>query len=235
MSLTFSQIVTKIDNAVGTNSVSYPLTTKAIDANLALDEAMATIFQLGGTWQYDDRNHSHDPIITTNLVSGQRDYHFTTDEDSAIILDIQEVWVKNSSSGDFVKLERIDMVRGGATTMHDGDNTTGVPTQYGLIGNGIFLDLIPSYSSTLGLKIIINREAHYFESTDTTAVAGIDGLCHDFLYLKPAYEYARDKTLACAERLYRDLEISRQKIVNRYKTKERNVVNRMTAMVHDNK
>lgn len=233
MSLTFSQIVTKIDNACGTNSTSYPLATKAIDANLALDEAMAEIFKLGGIWQYDDRNHTHDPIITTNLVSGQRDYHFTTDEDSVIILDILEVWAKNSASGDFVKLERIDMVRGGATTMHDGDNSTGVPTQYGLIGNGIFLDLIPSYDSTLGLKIIINREAHYFTAGDTTAVAGIDGLCHDFLYLKPAYEYARDKNLTQKESLYRDLLISIQKIKDRYKTKERNIIKQMTANVED--
>jgi hypothetical protein len=235
MSLNFSQIVNKIDRACKTTSTNYSLANKAIDVNLALDEAMAIIFQQGGTWQYDDRNHSHDPIITTNLVSGQRDYHFTVDEDSSIILDILEVWAKNSATGDYVKLERIDMVRDGATTMHDGNNSTGVPTQYGLLGNGIFLDLIPSYNSTSGLKVYINREAHYFVSGDTTAVAGIDGSCHNFLYLKPSYEYARDNGLKDAEQLYRDLEVSKQKIINRYKTKERNIIKKITANVEDSR
>ena len=241
MSIVFSEPTNKtglcelIDDACGTNTTTFSLAKKAAKINVALDEALAIIFQQGGTWQFDDKNHTADPIITTDLADGQRDYHFTVDEQSNIILDIQEVWAKNSATGIFNKLERIDMVRNGPNTMHDGNDTEGVPTKYGLLGNGIFLDLIPSYDSTGGLKVIINREASYFTSTDTTKTAGIDGLCHDFLYLKPAYEYARDKGLSNVERLFRDLQIATEKLKGRYKIKERNVISRMTPMYQNNR
>ena len=233
MSLTFSQITSKIDRVTGCNTTSYSLADKAVDVNLSLDEALATIFQLGGTWHFDDNNHTADPVITTNLVDGQRDYHFTTDEQSNVILDIQKVFAKNSATGLYKELERVDRTEGAPTTMDDGVNTEGIPTKYAITGNGIILDLIPSYNSTSGLKVIINRQASYFLSTDTTKVAGIDGLCHDFLYLKPAYEYARDKNLANREVLFRDLQVAKQKLIDRYQLKERKISKRLTPKVED--
>jgi len=235
MSLSATNIFTKIDNACGTNSTSYTLANKAIDVNLALDEAMAIIFSQGGVWQFDDKNHTADPIITTDLVASQRDYHFTTDEQGNVILDILKVQTKNSSSGEYKDLELVDMQRIAPLTMNDGNNDTGIPTKYALTGNGIFLDLIPSYASTNGLRIFINREASYFTSSDTTKTAGIDGLCHDFLYLKPAYEYARDKGLQNRETLFRDLQLVRQKIIDRYKIKERIVSTRLKPNVENNR
>lgn len=241
MSIVFSESTNKtgicelIDDACGSNTTSYPLAKKARDANLALDDALAIIFSIGGTWQFDDGDHTADPIITTNLVDGQRDYHFTTDEQSNIILDILKVQVKNSATGVFKDLEIVDMARNAPDTMLDGDNTEGVPTKYAIVGNGIFLDYIPSYNSTGGLKIIINREASYFSSTDTTKVSGLDGLCHDFLYLKPSYEYARNHNLAVREALYRDLQVAIQKLKDRYKIKERNVVSRLIPNIENNK
>ena len=225
----------KIDRVLGTNSTSYSLANKAIDVNLALDEALAIIFQLGGTWQFDDNLHTADPVITTNLVDGQRDYHFTSDEQSNVILDILAVYAKNSATGNFTKLKRVDRTTTATSTMDDGVNTEGVPVEYALTGNGIILDLIPSYNSTGGLKVIINRQASYFTSSDTTKVAGIDGLCHDFLYLKPCYEYARDKSLANREALFRDLQVAIQKIKDRYKVKEINVINKMVPKVENNR
>ena len=235
MSLSYSNIVSKINSSTGANDTSYPLANKVIDVNLALDEALATIFSIGGTWQFDDKNHTADPVITTNLVASQRDYHFTVDEQSNVILDILEVWAMNGSSGDYIKLERVDRARGAPTTMDDGNDTTGTPTKYSLMGNGIFLDLIPSYSATSGLNIIINREASYFVAGDTTKTAGIDGLCHDFLYLKPAYEYARDHNLAVREVLYRDLQVATQKLKDRYKIKERNIIHKFVPMAENNR
>jgi hypothetical protein len=235
MSLTFSNIITKIDNACGTNTTSYSLANKAIDVNLALDEALATIFSMAGVWQFDDKNHTADPIVTTNLVDGQRDYHFTTDEQSNVILDILKVQAKNGSTGTYEDLELTDMQRITTETMTDGSNSEGTPTKYALTGNGIFLDLVPSYNSTNGLRIFINREASYFTSSDTTKVAGIDGLCHDFLYLKPAYEYARDKSLSNKETLFRDLQVATQKLKDRYTVKERITVHRIIPLRESNR
>lgn len=241
MSIVFSEspngtgLCELIDDCCGTNTTSFSLAKKAAFINAALDEAFAIIFSQGGTWQFDDKNHTEDPIITTDLVSGQRDYHFTVDEQSNVILDILNVWTKNSASGVFKALERVDMATNAPDTMNDGQATGGVPTKYALTGNGIFLDLIPNYNSTAGLQIIVNRQASYFTSSDTTKTAGIDGLCHDFLYLKPAYEYARNKGLANKESLFRDLQIATEKLKERYKTKERKVINKFVVFKENNR
>jgi hypothetical protein len=83
--------------------------------------------------------------------------------------------------------------------------------------------------------MFISRQSSYFLSSDTTKVAGIDGLCHDYLYLKPAYEYARDKNLPQKETLYRDLQISIKKIHDRYGTREKDVEKRLIPNLESNK
>jgi hypothetical protein len=194
--------------------------------NSALDEIFAIALKTLG-WNVDDLNWTHDPFITTNLVSGQRDYHFSTDEDGSLILGIYKVMVANSS-GVFYELTPVDIQKNAPNSMIDGQNLTGSPNSYDKTGNGIFLDLIPNYSYTDGIKIFIDREPTYFLVSDTTKLAGVDGLCHDYLYLKPAYEYARDKGFQNVERLYRDLLTAVKKIEDRYSNKEKDVNKIMT-------
>ena len=117
--------------------------------NLAADEILGFMFPLGGKWQLDDANHTKYPFISTNLVSGQRDYSFTVDEQGNYILDIYRVMVA-SPSGVFAEIYPVDMETGNSNnqntdSMIDGQNTAGVPTRYDKTGNGIFLDLIPNY------------------------------------------------------------------------------------------
>jgi hypothetical protein len=233
MSLTYTQIIDKIDRVCGTNSTSYTTAQKTVDVNLALDEVFQIALKNGG-WNVDDWNQSKDPFITTNLVSGQRDYHFVYDEDSNLILDIYKVMVKDSS-GVFHEITPVDQQTTANSTFYDGQNTTGTPTTYDKTGNGIFLDVIPSYSSTNGLKIFISREATRFLTSDTTKVAGIDGLCHDYLYLKAAYEYARDKTLSNREAIYRDLQDAKNKVNDRYGRRNKDDVKRIISMYQNNK
>jgi hypothetical protein len=235
MSLIATNIFSKIDRACGTNSTTYTLASKAIDVNLAIDDIYAIALKTNG-WNLDDFNHTHDPFITTDLVAGQRAYHFTTDEDSARILDIYRVFAKDSATGNYVLLTPVDQQSDeDMQSFYDGQNTTGTPTRYDKTGNGIFLDFIPSYSATAGLKVFIGREASYFTSSDTTKVSGIDGLCHDYLYLKPAYEYARDKGLNNKETLYRDLQDSIKKIQVRYGTREKDVLKRLVPAYENNR
>jgi hypothetical protein len=243
MSIAFSDttnkdgLIQKIEDALGFNdgditndSTLFAKFTGKI--NSTLDEIFSMALLTCG-WNVDDFNHTHDPIIFTNLVSGQRDYHFTTDEEGSIILNIYKVMVKDSS-GVFNEIIPVDQQSDAPTSIIDGKNQTGTPTTYDKTGNGIFLDLIPNYSSALGLKIFIDREPTYFTTSDTTKVAGIDSLCHDYLYLKPAYEWARDKGLQNAERLYRDLFKAEQKIERRYGTREKDVRPRLTIYQENN-
>lgn len=232
MSLNFTNIKTKLRNATGTDSSNYTDAMIATDVNVAMDDVFAEILKNNG-WNIDDFNQTDYPIIKCNLVAGQRSYSFLRDESGNLILDIYKVMVMDQS-GIYHELKPVDQQSIAPDTMVDGQNTQGIPTTYDKTANGIFLDLIPSYSKTGGIKIFIDREPTYFLSTDTTKVPGFDGLCHDYLYLKPAYEYARDRAQPNREALFRDKEVSMQKIRTRYSVKEKDVPRRMMGMVQNN-
>ena len=206
ISLTFTQITTLIDDNVDTTSTSYPTAKKTVDVNLALDQLLLRAIRATGKWQVDDSNHTKDPIITTNLVEGQRDYHFTVDEQSNLILDIYRVMVADEN-GIFRDLELVDQQESkvGNLGMVDGQDIEGNPTKYDKTGNGIFLEQIPSYSYTNGLKLFINREADYFASDDTTKKAGLDGRLHEYLAIRPSYYYAMRKGLKVSNYLAGEL------------------------------
>jgi len=151
-----------------------------------------------GTWQYDDSNHnSHYPIIYFNLVNGQQDYTFTTDEDGALILDIYKVMILSENGTLYDEIFPIDQQRTGSYDDISAENTGGgVPYRYDKTANGIFLTPIPDYEKVKGLKVFINREASYFVYTDTTKMPGCPGIHHDYFYLKPALEEARIHSLS---------------------------------------
>lgn len=203
--------------------------------NIAQDEVMSEALKTNG-WNVDDFNHTKDPFITVPLVSGQRDYHFTTDEEGSLILNIYKVMVLNSG-GVYVEMDSVDQQSGDSNQVNmasfwNGQNITGMPTRYDKTGNGLFLDPIPvtgSVTLAAGLKLFIDREATSFVVGDTTKISGIDGLCHDYLYLKPSYEYARDKGLQNKESLFRDLQVSMAKIKERYGLREKDTRSIMTT------
>lgn len=224
MSMTFSQIVAEIDRNCKSNSVSYPLADKVADINSALGDAFTIAFRSGGTWQFDDSNHSDYPIITTALVSSQRDYAFTTDENGNLILDIYKVMVRISATGQYQEIYPVDVQsQSGNESYFDGQNVTGIPQTYDKTANGIFLDPIPNYNSADGLKIYINREGSFFTTADTTKKPGIDPLCHEYLVLKPSYKYARNNNLASVARLEKDRMLMERRIMERYAKREQDV------------
>jgi len=209
------------------------------DVNLALDSLFEIGFRSSGTWQLDDSSHANYPIITTNIVSGQRDYSFTVDGGGNLILDIHKVLVADGS-GYFREITSIDQQTLNSNgvntdTLTNGQNQQGVPTRYDKTGNGIFLDLVPNYNYSGGLKMYVNREPSYFVYTDTTKKAGIPGSLHDYLALKPAREYARRNILQNANRL--DIEVIKleRKIESVFGRREKDTKKRLFANVENTK
>src|SRR5690349_18677867 len=177
----------------------------ASSCNLAFDSFWAIAIPASGKWQLDDSNQTDYPIITTNLVSGQRDYSFTTDGSSNLILDIYRVMVANSA-GYFTEVLPVDQQSDlDVSSFYDGQNTGGIPTRYDKTANGIFFDLVPNWSRTGGLKVFINREASYFVYGDTTKKPGVPGIFHKYFYLLPALDYARRNSLASYNKLKQDV------------------------------
>lgn len=206
------------------------------EVNLALDWVYAIIFEQGGTWQFDDSNHTDYPIITTNIVANQRDYTFTTDEQGNLILDIYKVVVKSSSTGNYVEIKPVDQQsEEDMASFYNGANTTGIPTRYDKTANGIFLDCIPNYSATDGLKVFINREGSYFTTSDTTKKPGFAGLFHEILVLQPSYKYAYRNGLTNLNILKAETMEMEEKIKKHYGKRERDTKRRLTPNVVNNK
>ena len=196
MSINKLQIDALIDRNCKSNPQSYPIADKTIDENLALDFIYATIFSSAGKWQFDDSNHQDFPIITTNLVANQRDYSFVADQQGNLILEIFKVMIKGEN-GIYYEIKPVDQQSDkGMESFYSGLNATGMPSRYDKTANGIFLDCIPSYNSFGGIKIFISREGSYFLVTDTTKKPGFAGLFHEYLALRPSYQYAYRNSLS---------------------------------------
>ncbi len=206
------------------------------DLNSALDYIYGVIFKVGGTWQFDDSNHTDYPIITTNLVSGQRDYSFTSDANGNLILDIQKVFVADET-GLFREVTPVDVPSGAPSNYTDGQNTQGQPNSYEKNGNGIFLDPIPNYNRTGGLKIYVNREGYYFTVADTTRKPGFAGLFHDYLVYKVAYEYSFGKVLPTVNvnGLKEEMLRLENAITEHYMAREKDVQKKLVPATNRNK
>jgi hypothetical protein len=173
-------------------------------ANSALDDYLLLWAKSAGTWQGDDINFTDYPIITANIVSGQRDYPFTVDDASNRITDVQKVLILQSSTDtEYVEITPIDELNTKLSEILVNTNT-GVPSQYGKLANSIFLDAIPNYSVSAGIKMIVNREGSYFTTADTTKVVGVPAF-HEYFYKKPAFEYAKRKELSNLPQLEKDV------------------------------
>lgn len=182
------------------------------DMNLAVDDFLDLAINNSGTWKPDDSAHTDFPEITTPLVSGRRDYTFLTDELGNQILDIYKVYCRISSTGPYQLLTPVDPDREDLGGFTDGQNTTGVPTEYDKTGNVILLNAIPNYASSDGLKVSISREALYFTSGDTDKKPGFYGLYHKYFYLKPALDYARRNNLKNQANIERQVLLLEEKI-----------------------
>lgn len=213
--------------------------------NLTHDEVLALIFNKtgGSLWQFDDNNHTKYPIIKTNLISGQRDYNFTTDEQGNIILDIYRVTVADRQ-GIFRDVYNVDQQtpnnnNSDTTSFIDGQNKTGVPTRADKTANGIFLDLIPDYNMRIieegqyGIQIFINREGSYFSTTDTIKKPGIAGLYHEYYIVNPAYRYAQRNTMSNANSLLERKLSLENGIREHYSFRDRGVKKQLRANVEN--
>lgn len=158
--------------------------------NHAFDEVLPIVFQSDAKWQYDDPNHTDHPIATLDLASGQPDYSFISDEDGNSILELRSIFVKDPQ-GIWQKLTPIDADSDPNTSQVFAQNSTntGTPTRYDKIGTTIWLDPMPNYSSTGGVRGVFSRSQSYFVSGDTTKTPGIPSPFHRLLPLIASRDY----------------------------------------------
>lgn len=196
-------IVEQIAKRTGTQaatSTAYSLTEKTIDVNLALANFFMLAQKAAGRWQVDDTNFEDYPIIYADVVASQQDYTVDEDEDGNQVGDIYKVRIQYPD-GSWKTLKQRDIISYPEDDDWMNSNTTGLPTEFDLNANGIFLNCIPNYSKDDALELYVARTGSYFVSGDTTKVAGIPDIFQEYLVIRPSYLYCLDKGLPKASAL----------------------------------
>lgn len=184
-------IIQFLERETGTQNVSaYTTAIKLVDINQAYDDYQNLVKRVAGSWQADDSNHTKYPNMTFNLVSGQKDYNFTEDEQGNQVQDIYRVEVM-CSNGKWKVLKMVNEMNY-EDAISNIDTETGEPTEYYITANGIFLVVASNYSQTNGIRMFFTRSPNYFTAADVTAETkepGIPNGHHKYLFWKPAYWY----------------------------------------------
>jgi hypothetical protein len=141
--------------------------------------------------RWDDINNTDAPVGRMNLVASQNNYKIAVDDNSLDILNITKVRILPSATATrFVELGRVTSDDPDVGEIISPTTTiTGIPNRFLELGNLLYLDVLPSYSATLGIEIFFGRRQNYFAYTDTTATPGIPQPFHILLALIPALNW----------------------------------------------
>lgn len=225
------QVLEDLTSTQSATSSSYPLATKTRDINMAFDDYQTIVTEASGTWQLDDSNHTKYPNMKFDLVSGQQDYSFTEDEQGNQVQDIYRVECKDAN-GVWQLLTPYDE-QSETTSLSARELESGTPTRYYKTANGIFLDLTPNYSSSLGIRMFFTRSPSYFTTSDTTKEPGIPNAHHRYLAVKPAYWYWLPKDSQRASLFFAELQKIEDSIRNGVSQRNRDEKVRMVAKVEN--
>ena len=177
-----------------TNPTSYTAYKYARDANNALAYYVINLaIPSSGNAQFDDSNQTDYPEVKIDLVSGQFDYPLLTDASTSAnqILTLRRIEMAVDSNGIvYKKLYPYDPIQESDESIIYRRGIQGMPYRYYWKANSIFIDPVPNYSVTGGLRVFFERTSTYFAGTDTTKVAGIPHAHQEYLVYRPAYLYA---------------------------------------------
>ena len=145
------------------------------------------IWEVTGTWEYDDSNYTDLPVATTDLVNNQQDYEIPSTAQKMSRVEILD------SNGNYCLLVPFDESMVKDQAMSEFYETAGLPIYYDLKGRSLSLHPKPSsdrVTLTAGLKVYFSRDISEFVSTDTTKEPGFVSNFHKVLPLGASHDYS---------------------------------------------
>lgn len=172
-----------------TNVNEFPLKDITRYINEGYNRVAFTILQADGRMQWDDTNHSDQPISVTDLVANQATYEIFVAAPTALQdwLMIDRVEIKDES-GQWTLLNPIDR-HDIPVAIDEFMDVAQTPEYFDFNGSELKLYPAPSYNSTGGMKIYFNRAPSYFASTDTTKRPGFATIFHSYLPIYAANQW----------------------------------------------
>lgn len=179
--------------------------------NNALDQITVLILDSDNRWQYDDSNHTDQPIGKTNLSNGVATYSFDPTHIKVLGADVLV-------NGKYQPLEPIDTrdIRQTGQSETEFLSTNGIPQYYDVFGGTINLYPAPDTTqvdATNGLRLRFQRNPSYFSATDTTKAPGIPSIFHPLVAKMAKHEYLSDNSeFQKANDVLREVEIGKQQL-----------------------
>jgi hypothetical protein len=220
-------IVQQVRSMMRVDSTQWPTAKIVASVNNYLDTVTGYAIGADRTFQWDDTNHTALPEGTTNIVSGQSDYSFLTDQQGNTILTLTGM-SRLISGTSYEKLYPVDR----NDTNYDVSTfgvASGTPTCYDKIADNIIrLDVSPSASVTSGLKFHFQRTPSYFLASDTTKSPGVAPILHRGFVIAAAYDGALTLGLANLQALATEMQREEQKMVRYFADRGQDSDKRMT-------
>lgn len=164
-----------------TDTTSYPIKAFTRNANLGLDRVLSLIFKADGEWKFDDTNQTGELLdVSNNLTNGTQKIPL-----SVTWLKIARVRIKDQG-GNWVTLPEVSR-----RVLSDSQLTapSGTPASYSHLGNYLYFDKAPNYSSSGGVEVQFQRGSSYFIYTDTTKTPGFASPYHRLISFYSALDY----------------------------------------------
>lgn len=184
----YTAIVTDARKQTRTTSANWSDANILIDINNGQEEVAAIIQRADGDWQWEDLNQSDTFTGLHNIVSGTQTVAITT-----TYIKIEKIFI-HSTATDTTWIELPYNPDKSKFLEATSTNNTGVPSEYTLIGNSIVFDVFPNYSSTNGLKILVQKDITPFGdgtggTLATSASPGFNPQFHKYLSLYAQREW----------------------------------------------
>jgi hypothetical protein len=176
-----------------TDTTTLPFNQFFRSANIKLRDLAFILWKNSSDWEFDDSNYTDFPIATTDLVASQQDYPLPS-----TALSIERVEVMDDN-GDYVVLKQIDKTDDKVYPHLERYSEEGMPREYDLVGNSLFLFPTPNASDTTltaGLRLYFSRDIHEFETTDTTEEPGVPKIFHPSIAYGVAYDFSVGKGMS---------------------------------------
>lgn len=191
---------------------NYSMEDRTRNLNLAYDKAVVQLLKADPDWQWDDTTSEDLPIAEASLIAGRKHYTFPAD-----LSMIYRVRVKDRN-GNFRTLEPVSRREISDSELDD----KGTPDKYYKIGNSLFPVPIPDYGTgnNVGLEVQVQRNADYFDKSDTDKEPGFSRQFHEYLSLDAARRYARAEDMHDkAKTLQGQIQQKKEEMKNYYQSR----------------
>jgi len=226
--MTLGEINTKITFYAGVDTTNFPESTRIIDINNAIDDVFTSILSSQDEWDFDDKNNTDFPFLTTDLVASQADYSMPVDA-TGVTDDITQI-KRVDITYDGVTWYRampidVNEIQGSTEEQSTKDQFVEQSPRYDMTSGSMIMYPIPKQNVTAGLKIQIHRSMANFSESDLstgTKTPGFDKQFHKIIPMKVAYEWLTTKTkeFATADRMMREIEKQEDRLKKYYGDKQ---------------